>query len=98
VRSRLVLGVQEFTRKDGTRAARLIIASHPRDPSTRGMAAASVEVLPEVAERMSVFPALYDLVIDLPIASFGGRSETRPVVVGATLVAPVVPEKVKNAS
>ncbi|WP_152640172.1 hypothetical protein [Thermus filiformis] len=94
----LVLGVEEFTRKDGTRAARLVVASTPRNSSARGMAAASLDVLPEVAERMSVFPAIYDLTLDLPIGGFGGRSEVRPVVVGATLVAPVVPDKVKNAN
>lgn len=90
----LVLGVTIFQRKDGSNAARIVVASTPRNPNARGLVAAEFEALPEVADTMKVFPAIYKLDLELPISTGYGRpNEVRPLVTGATLVAPVVPGK-----
>ncbi|WP_114311603.1 hypothetical protein [Thermus caldifontis] len=94
----LVLGVSIFQRKDGTHGARVTVASTPRNPNQRGLAVAELEALPEVADTMRVFPGIYKLDMDLPVANGYGRpNEVRPLVTGATLVAPVVPGKKENA-
>ncbi|RTI13108.1 MULTISPECIES: hypothetical protein [Thermus] len=94
----LVLGVNIFQRKDGTHGARVTVASTPRNPNHRGLAVAEFEALPEVADTMKVFPAIYKLDLELPIANgFGRPNEVRPLVTGASLVAPVAPTKKDHA-
>lgn len=89
----LVLGVTEFNRKDGTKAARLIVASTPRSPNTRGLATAELEAVPEVVDQFKVLPGLYDLEVEMPVSSYAGRAEVRPVVVSARFEAALVPER-----
>lgn len=94
----LVLGVNIFQRKDGTHGARVTVASSPRNPNQRGLAVAELEALPEVADTMKVFPAIYKLDVELPVANGYGRpNEVRPLITGANLVAPLVPGKRENA-
>ncbi|WZU91001.1 single-strand DNA binding protein [Thermus phage Zuza8] len=93
----LVLGASIFQRKDGTHGARVVVASSPRSPNHRGLAAVELEGLPEVVDTMKVFPAIYELDLDLPVANgFGSRvAQVRPLVVGARLVSPLAPVKEK---
>ncbi len=101
MRAILVLGVSEFTRKDGTKGARVVVASTPRNPNARGLLAAELEVLPEVADAFKVLPGLYRLDLETSIANgFGGRAnEVRTVVVGAEFISELVParKEVKQA-
>ena len=89
----LVLGVNRYTRKDGTPVARLTVASVPRSQNYLGLLPAEFDVLPEVADTMKVFPAIYDLELELPVLSgYGGRpNEVRPLVVAASFVAELIP-------
>lgn len=90
----LVLGVNIFQRKDGTHAARVFVASTPRNPNIRGFVPVEFDALPEVADTMKAFPGIYKLDLDLSVATgFGRPNEVRPLIVGASLVAALVPEK-----
>lgn len=91
----IVLGVQAFTTKDGRRIGRVTLASTPRNQNARGLSASEVDAIPEVVDSMTVFPAVYDLQVDMQVANgFGGRAnEVRPVVSGAVPVAPLVAAK-----
>ena len=91
----LVLGVNVFTRKDGSRSARVVVASTPSNPAFRGLNTSEIEALPDVAERMTALPAIYGLDVEMKVSSgFGGsRNNVVPVVTSARLVAPVGPLK-----
>lgn len=91
----LVLAVNIYQRKDGGHAARVTVASTPRNPNVRGLVPVDLDALPEVADTIKVLPGVYKLDVDLSAANgFGGRAnEVRPVVVGATFIAAMVPEK-----
>lgn len=90
----LVLGVSEFTRKDGTRAARVFVASTPRGTNIRGLMAAEIEAHPDIASLFKVLPGLYRLDLEIPISSGYGRpNEARPVIIGAEFLADLVPRK-----
>lgn len=90
----LVLGVNIFQRKDGTHAARVVVASTPRNANIRGFVPVEFDALPEVADAMKVLPGLYKLDLELPVSTgFGRPNEVRPLIVGASLVAALVPEK-----
>lgn len=90
----LVLGVNVFQRKDGTHAARVLAASTPRNPNIRGLVPVDFDALPEVADAMKILPGLYKLDLDLPVSTgFGRPNQVRPLIVGASLVAALVPEK-----
>ncbi|MCX7850828.1 hypothetical protein [Thermus sp.] len=95
----LVLAVNIYQRKDGGHAARVVVASTPRNPNTRGLVPVEFDALPEVADTMKVLPGVYKLDLDFPVANgFGGRAnEVRPLVVGAQFVAAMVPEKKADA-
>lgn len=89
-----VLGVNVFRRKDGTLAARVVVASTPQNPNVRGLLAAEFEALPEVADSMKVLPGIYKLDLEFPVSTgFGKPNEVRPRIVGAHFIAPLVPEK-----
>ena len=89
----LVLGVTEYVRKDGTKAARVIVASTPRNPNTRGLATAELEADPEVVDQFKVLPGLYELAVEVSVASYASKAEARPVIVSARFEAAVVPER-----
>ncbi|ALJ91444.1 hypothetical protein [Thermus aquaticus] len=91
----LVLGVNAYTRKDGTRSARVVVASTPSSSNFRGLNATEIEALPEIADAMTAFPAIYALDVEMRVASgFGGnRNQVAPVITSARLVAPVGPLK-----
>ena len=97
----LVLAVNIYNRKDGTSAARITLATTPRNPSVRGLVPVDLDALPEVADTIKVLPGLYKLDVDLSATTgFGGQANAvRPVVTGATFIAAMVPERreVKNA-
>ena len=91
----LVLGVNTYTRRDGTRSARVVVASTPSNPNFRGLNATEIEAVPEVADAMSVFPAIYALDVEMRVASGYGtnRNQVAPIITSARLVAPVGPLK-----
>jgi len=93
MRQVLVLGVGEFTRKDGSKAGRVVVASTPRNANYRGLSAAEIEAVPEVLDAFKVLPGLYRLEVDMQVATgFGGRAnEVRQLVVGAEFIAELVP-------
>jgi hypothetical protein len=87
----LVLGVNAYTRKDGTRFAKVIVASTPSNPNVRGLNAAEIDILPEVADSMNAFPAVYAVDVEMRVASGynGARNQSVPFITSARLVAPV---------
>jgi len=90
----MVLAVNVYQKKDGTSGARVVVASTPRNPNVRGLLPVEFEALPDVADAMKVLPGVYDVDVDLPVASgFGKANEVRPMVVGARFVAAVVPDR-----
>lgn len=92
----LVLAVNTYQRKDGTPAARVVVASSPRSPNIRGLMPVEFDALPEVAESLKTLPAIYRLDLELPVATgYGRANEVRPLVVGAHFIAPVAPVKEK---
>lgn len=95
----LVLGVSIFRRKDGTDAARVIVASTPRNPNIRGFVPVEFDALPHVADTMKVLPGMYKLDLEFPVATGVGRpNEVRPLIVGASLVAALLDKKVQQGA
>jgi hypothetical protein len=95
MRQVLVLGVGEFTRKDGSKAGRVVVASTPRSPNYRGLSAAEIEAVPEALDAFKVLPGLYRLDVEMQVVNgFGGQAnEIRHVVVGAEFIAEVIPSR-----
>jgi hypothetical protein len=93
MRQVLVLGVGQFTLKDGRKIGRVVVASTPRNPNYRGLSAAEIEAAPEVLDAFKVLPGLYRLEVEMEVATgYGGRAnEVRQVVVAAEFIAELVP-------